>query len=222
MYAALFAEAEGLGHVHFHVVPCPAGLVPRSQSVAIQPAGDGAKVRLAALVLTPDDSVVTRGAEMNVARDNVVFELGLFLGTLEPRRVFIVRPRDLDLRLPSDFAGVTRLDYRRSRNDQNLQAAIGPAATMIRNRIASEGPRGEWEPAPPDQAAARFWLTCGRKIPQAKDAARRLLARLPEHARRALERLAATLDEDLVVSVLQRRAPFAMRTTSMLPRVALE
>lgn len=36
----------------------------------------------AALVLTPDDSLVTRGAEVIVARDNVVFELGLFLGTL--------------------------------------------------------------------------------------------------------------------------------------------
>src|SRR5262249_22204949 len=45
----------------------------------------------AALVLTPDDSVVTRGADVTVARDNVVFELGLFLGTLGPRRVFIIK-----------------------------------------------------------------------------------------------------------------------------------
>jgi diadenosine tetraphosphate (Ap4A) HIT family hydrolase len=28
-YVALFAEAEGFGHVHFHVVPRPAGLDPQ-------------------------------------------------------------------------------------------------------------------------------------------------------------------------------------------------
>jgi hypothetical protein len=95
----------------------------------------------AALVLTPDDWVVTRGAEFAVARDNVIFELGVFLGALGPRRVFIIHPRGENIRLPSDLAGVSRLDYRDNRQDENLQAAIGPAATAIRNRIASEGLR---------------------------------------------------------------------------------
>lgn len=95
----------------------------------------------AALVLTPDDSVVSRAAENAVARDNVIFELGLFLGALGPRRVFIIHPRNQELRLPSDLAGVTCLTYRSNRTDQNLQAAIGPAATAIRNRIATDGLR---------------------------------------------------------------------------------
>lgn len=153
----------------------------------------------AAMVLTPDDAAVTRGAEVVVARDNVIFELGLFLGTLGPRRVFVVQPRDVKLTLPSDLAGVTRLNYRYSRRDQNVQAAIGPAATRIRDRILNEGPRGEREFSP-DQEAARFWIKYGGKIPQAEDAARRLLARLPERVGRTLERLAASLDKDLVVS----------------------
>lgn len=38
----------------------------------------------AALILTPDDSVVSRGQEEPAARDNVIFELGLFLGALGP------------------------------------------------------------------------------------------------------------------------------------------
>jgi predicted nucleotide-binding protein len=153
----------------------------------------------AALVLTPDDPVVIRGAEVIAARDNVVFELGLFLGTLGPRRVFIIRPRDLNLTLPSDLAGVTLLDYR-NRSDQNLQAAIGPAATRIRDRISSEGPRSERGLMQPDQEAARFWLKYGGKVPEVKDAARRLLARLPERTGRTLERLSASLDKDLMVS----------------------
>ena len=154
----------------------------------------------AALVLTPDDSVVTRGAEVIVARDNVVFELGLFLGALGSRRVFIIQPRDPDLTLPSDLAGVTRLNYRYNRRDQNLQAAIGPAAARIRDTIASEGPRRERELLRSDQEAARFWLKYGGKVPQVKDAARRILARLPERTLGTLEMLAASLDKDLVVS----------------------
>jgi hypothetical protein len=154
----------------------------------------------AALVLTPDDSAVTRGNEFLVARDNVVFELGLFLGALGARRVFIIRPRDLKLKLPSDLDGVTCIDYRYNRRDQNLQAAIGPAATRIRDRIVSDGPRRERELPQLDHEAARFWIQHGRKLPQAEDAARRVLARLPEHVGRTLERLAASLEEDLVVS----------------------
>ena len=97
----------------------------------------------AALVLTPDDSVVSRGHERPAARDNVIFELGLFLGALGPQRVFIIRPRGQDLRLPSDLAGVTVLDYNPRRRDGNLRAAIGPAATTIRNRISIEGLRSD-------------------------------------------------------------------------------
>src|SRR5262245_49568299 len=81
----------------------------------------------AALVLTPDDSVVSRGKQAPVARDNVIFELGLFLGALGPQRVFIIRPRGQPLHLPSDLAGITVLDYNANRRDGNLRAAMGPA-----------------------------------------------------------------------------------------------
>jgi hypothetical protein len=95
----------------------------------------------AALVMTPDDYVESRGRPGMAARDNVIFELGLFLGALGGSRVFIIHPRGGDLRLPSDLAGVTPLDYRHNRRDGNLRAAIGPAATEIQRRIAIEGLR---------------------------------------------------------------------------------
>src|SRR5690242_11809424 len=71
----------------------------------------------AALIVTPDDSVVTRGREVSAARDNVIFELGLFLGSLGPRRVFIIQPYGQDLHMPSDLAGVTPLTYRHDRRN---------------------------------------------------------------------------------------------------------
>ena len=78
------------------------------------------KFDFAALILTPDDSVVSRGKNVPAARDNVIFELGLFLGALGPERVFIIHPRGKAPRLPSDLAGVTLLAYNENRRDGNL------------------------------------------------------------------------------------------------------
>lgn len=88
----------------------------------------------AVLVLTPDDLTVHRESVSNSARDNVIFELGLFIGTLGRDRTFIVYPRDNQPRLPSDLAGVTSLTYR-TRSDNNLRAAVGPACTEIKEAI---------------------------------------------------------------------------------------
>jgi hypothetical protein len=110
---------------------------------------------------------------------------------------------------------VTCLDYRYNRRDQNLQAAIGPAATRIRDRIAREGPRSERELPEPGQEAARFWLKYGGKnIPQAKDAAQGLLARLPNRTHGTLKRLADSLNDDLVVSSFDYIARNAKGVTS--------
>jgi len=95
----------------------------------------------AAFVFTPDDSLIIRGSANAAARDSVIFELGLFIGALGKERVFIIRPRDQELRLPSDLAGVACLTSKTNRKDQNLRAAIGPAATAIRNRVVSLGVR---------------------------------------------------------------------------------
>jgi predicted nucleotide-binding protein len=110
----------------------------------------------AALVVTPDDLVVTRGTEVSVGRDNVIFELGMFMAALGPERVFIIQPYDKDLRLPSNLAGVTCLKYRSNRADRNLQAAIGPAANAIRNRIDRKRTDGGQLPHGPSESIVRF------------------------------------------------------------------
>jgi predicted nucleotide-binding protein len=91
----------------------------------------------AILVLTPDDVTVKRDQEEPSARDNVIFEAGLFAGALGPKRTFLVHARDLQLNLPSDLAGITTCTFRSQRKDENLRAAVNTAALRIRERMRS-------------------------------------------------------------------------------------
>jgi Predicted nucleotide-binding protein containing TIR-like domain len=61
----------------------------------------------AVLVLTPDDVITTRGEQEQTARDNVLFEAGLFMGKLGRFRTFLVYDRRKRIKIPSDLAGVT-------------------------------------------------------------------------------------------------------------------
>jgi chaperonin GroEL len=90
-------------------------------------------------VFTPDDLAVIRGQQYAVARDNVVFELGLFVGRLGRQRSFIVTPRGEDLRLPTDLVGLTPATYEAARSDGNLQAALGATCNQIRRAVQQLG-----------------------------------------------------------------------------------
>lgn len=91
-------------------------------------------------VFTPSDELHAEGRVKQVARDNVVFELGLFIGKLTRRRAFVVHPRD-GLTMPSDLAGITTASYDPSRS--NLAAALGPACQQIRTAVATVHRTGE-------------------------------------------------------------------------------
>jgi len=77
--------------------------------------------------------------ELNVVRDNVLFEFGLFIGKLSRERVFFVIPTNTDLHLPTDLLGVTPGKYDPNREDKNLQAATGPVTHQIRIQMAKLG-----------------------------------------------------------------------------------
>src|SRR5437016_4747571 len=86
----------------------------------------------AVLVLTPDDTVIRRESEHLAPRDNLLFELGLFMGRLGRSRTFVVSESSPRMKLPSDLAGVTVARFSPQREDQNLVAAVGPACDQIR------------------------------------------------------------------------------------------
>ena len=92
----------------------------------------------AILVVTPDDLVVSRGEESARARDNVMLELGLFMGRLGRARTFVLSDATR-VRLPSDLAGVTVASFDSDRGDGNLIAAVGPATTLMRKTIRDLG-----------------------------------------------------------------------------------
>jgi len=92
----------------------------------------------AVMVLTADDLITTRGREWAGPRDNMIFELGLFLGRLGRDRTFLMFDREADLKLPSDLAGVTPITYSGSRLRESPAAALSPAANVIRARLAKK------------------------------------------------------------------------------------
>jgi len=94
----------------------------------------------AILVLTPDDKVFSRGRETSAARDNVIFELGLFMGAIGRDRAFVLHERDLDLKVPSDLDGISTANYSQN-SSGNLQAAVGPACTQIKQAMRECGPK---------------------------------------------------------------------------------
>lgn len=84
-------------------------------------------------VFTPDDERTSRNVTTRIPRDNVVFEAGLFIGSLGRSRSFVVRPKGNGIALPSDLAGVTLALF--DPCESNLAAALGPACLKIRESI---------------------------------------------------------------------------------------
>ncbi len=71
----------------------------------------------------------------NSPRDNVLFELGLFMGALGREHTFIVHCHDEQLDLPSDLAGVAVERFGRRRDsDRQLCNRIGMNRRTIDQR----------------------------------------------------------------------------------------
>ncbi len=108
----------------------------------------------AILVLRADDLLVSREVKKLVPRDNVLFELGLFMGALGRMRTFMVMDRRNRPNLPTDLEGIGAALYEMLPTG-NLDAALRPACTRIREAMGSQGPRRHEAPAGtgrPDQA----------------------------------------------------------------------
>ena len=86
-------------------------------------------------ILAPTDLLTIGDRTQPAPRDNVILELGMFIGRLGKERSFIVQPQDLEIRLPTDLLGVTTGRYDHDRATREPVPALGAACTQIGDAI---------------------------------------------------------------------------------------
>lgn len=86
-----------------------------------------------------DDLTESRGKDWPSPRDNVVFELGLFMGKLGRQRAILMEPREEKVKLPSDLSGITTIPYR-FETGKDAASLIAPACDRLRQHIIGLGP----------------------------------------------------------------------------------
>ena len=93
----------------------------------------------AVAIAEPDDIVESRGSRAPTVRDNVLFELGLFMGKLSRHRSILIHPKIKDLRLPSDLQGLTLIPY--SSGTDPLPERLAPVCEKLKATVARLGVR---------------------------------------------------------------------------------
>jgi hypothetical protein len=97
----------------------------------------------AVVVMTPDDITVSRDKKEAAPRDNLVFELGLFIGALGRKRSIVARDGSQPLKLPSDMLGITYLSYT-SAPPKELEASLSERCVELAGHITEHGLRPKW------------------------------------------------------------------------------
>lgn len=96
-------------------------------------------VDFALFIFAPDDISTIRNRNEHVVRDNVIFEMGLFVGAIGKSRSFILKPRNVDMHLPTDLLGVTPVDFDANRSDGDLVSATNKACSLIKSEVERLG-----------------------------------------------------------------------------------
>lgn len=86
-----------------------------------------------------DDITESRDKTWPSPRDNVVFELGLFMGRLGRERAILMEPREEKMKLPSDISGITTITYRYD-SGKDAVTLMAPACDKLRAHILKLGP----------------------------------------------------------------------------------
>ena len=89
-------------------------------------------------IAQPDDMATSRGITSKIARDNVIFELGLFMGKLGRDRTILFQPEGQELVLPTDLKGLTAISYKVG-PAKDMPALLGGPCTEVRRLIKDLG-----------------------------------------------------------------------------------
>lgn len=75
------------------------------------------------------------------SHDNIIFELGFFMGRLGRHRTFLIEERRDEIRLPAELAGINTVTYSLALGDgRDLTHALEPASNKLRKIIHELGP----------------------------------------------------------------------------------
>lgn len=96
------------------------------------------EIDFAIMVLTDDDVTRSRGRSVCSPRDNIIFELGLFMGALSRDRTYIVSRQGVDIKLPTNLLGVKILTFGK---DRSIGFCLRPVVKELRRQIAKHGPK---------------------------------------------------------------------------------
>ena len=96
------------------------------------------KYDFAVIIFAQDDKTISRGNEAYAPRDNVIFEAGLFMAHLGHKRTFIVTPREQNLKILSDLAGLVLLSYDEPTPTSGLEGALKPVCDKICTEIKQQ------------------------------------------------------------------------------------
>jgi CRP/FNR family cyclic AMP-dependent transcriptional regulator len=94
----------------------------------------------AVAIAEPDDITESRGVRQRTLRDNVLFELGLFMGKLTRYRTILIHPKVTDLKLPSDLQGLTLIPYEPG-DDSTVSKRLAPVCDQVRALVKKLGVR---------------------------------------------------------------------------------
>lgn len=104
------AEAVNVNLDHnFEIMIWKNGTFKLSSSTIDDLVEKSSSVDFALFIFAPDDISSIRNRHEHVVRDNVIFEMGLFVGAIGKSRSFILKPRDVEMHLPTDLLGVIPL-----------------------------------------------------------------------------------------------------------------
>ncbi|WP_238882024.1 nucleotide-binding protein [Clostridium sp. YIM B02551] len=91
----------------------------------------------AIFIFKPDDVTKLRDKEYSTVRDNLIFEMGMFIGKIGKERTFYITPRDTEIHLPTDLIGFSPATY--NKDQSNIIAAVGAACSAIKRKITELG-----------------------------------------------------------------------------------
>lgn len=98
----------------------------------------------ALLVFGPDDSTMMGGEETPTVRDNVLFELGLFMGHMGRDRAFWLSPRGSKApHVSSDLEGIMHMKFDEPEltNTRGITESLAETRDKVYRQISSLGPR---------------------------------------------------------------------------------